>query len=273
LLLNRYLGAMAEVITQHRGTIDEFIGDAVLALFGAPVTAADDALRAVACAVDMQLRMSKVNEENRHDGLPDLQMGIAVNTGEVIVGNIGSETRAKYGVVGSPVNLTARIESCTLGGQVFISEATLAAVGALVEVGARMTMDVKGFSEPIAFYEVRRVGDPYGLVLPERRGALVRLVAPVTLRFSVLEGKHVSDLGREGRLVRLGASEAEISSDYRPQPLTNLRVRLHSDRGEIPADLYVKVLEGTAEAAAIRVGFTSVPPEVEAFLRSLRPGS
>jgi class 3 adenylate cyclase len=271
LLLNRYLGAMAEVITRHRGTIDEFIGDAILALFGAPLAGEDDASRAVACAVDMQLRMAAVNAENRSDGLPELQMGIAVNTGEVVVGNIGSEARAKYGVVGSPVNLTARIESCTLGGQVFVSETTLAAVGSILEVGARMTMDVKGFDEPITFYDVRRVGAPYGLALPERRAALVRLAAPLPLRFSVLEGKHVSDHGHEGSMIRLGAGEAELSSDYRPQALTNLRVRLCDQaQGEMAADLYVKVVDAEAEAGGFRVGFTSVPPEIEAVLEGLR---
>ena len=103
--LNNYLGAMTDIITAHQGTIDEFIGDAILALFGAPIARDDDARRAAACALEMQLAMPAVNERNRGLGLPDLQMGIAVNTGEVVVGNVGSHKRAKYGVVGSPVNL------------------------------------------------------------------------------------------------------------------------------------------------------------------------
>jgi adenylate cyclase len=270
-ILNRYLGAMAEVITHNRGTIDEFIGDAVLALFGAPHQQPDDAARAVACAIEMQLAMAAVNEANRAEGLPALQMGIAVNTGEVVVGNIGSETRAKYGVVGSAVNLTARIESCTLGGQVFVSEMTREAVEASLDVGARMTVDAKGFEAPIAFYEVHRLGAPFDLALPDRHETLKTLVSPPQLHFSVLEGKHVSDHGYAGELTRLGCHDAEVLSDYRPASLTNLRMRFTDPQVTgSAADVYAKVLDAPAESGSFRIGFTSVPPEVAALLDRLR---
>ena len=93
---------MAEVILAHDGTIDEFIGDSVLGFFGAPVARADDARRAVACALAMQKGMERVNRRNLDEGLPAVEMGIAVHTGDVVVGNIGSEKRAKYGAVGEP---------------------------------------------------------------------------------------------------------------------------------------------------------------------------
>ena len=128
-LLNSYLAAMADVIMAHQGTIDEFVGDAILAIFGAPLAREDDARRAVACAVAMQRAMAELNRRNEAEGLPRLEMGIAVHTGEVIVGNVGSERRTKYGVVGSAVNHAGRIESFTVGGQVLISEATLRAAG------------------------------------------------------------------------------------------------------------------------------------------------
>ena len=130
-MLNRYLGTMVEVIQQYQGTIDEFIGDAIFILFGAPVQRDDDAERAVACAMAMQLAMAGVNAQNRAEGLPEVEMGIGIHTGEVVVGNIGSDRRTKYGVVGSHVNLTARIESYTVGGQVLISDA-----GRLARLGA-----------------------------------------------------------------------------------------------------------------------------------------
>jgi adenylate cyclase len=115
-MLNRYLGTMVEVIQEYQGTIDEFIGDAIFTLFGAPVQRDDDAERAVACAMAMQLALAGVNAQNRAAGLPEVEMGIGIHTGEVVVGNIGSDRRTKYGVVGSHVNLTARIESYTVGG-------------------------------------------------------------------------------------------------------------------------------------------------------------
>src|SRR6185295_1710520 len=88
-ILNIHLGVMADIITKHQGTIDEFIGDAIFALFGAPIARADDAARAVACATEMQQAMDGVNQRLAREGLPGIHMGIALNTGEVVVGNIG----------------------------------------------------------------------------------------------------------------------------------------------------------------------------------------
>jgi adenylate cyclase len=85
-LLNRYLSTMVSVIKQYQGTIDEFIGDAIFVLFGAPVWQEDDAERAVACAVAMQLAMSSINEQNQKEDLPELEMGIGIHTGPVVVG-------------------------------------------------------------------------------------------------------------------------------------------------------------------------------------------
>jgi adenylate cyclase len=123
-IINFYLGNMAEVITKYQGTIDEFMGDGILVLFGAPTSGPDDPERAIACALEMQLVMAAVNQQMEEWGFSALEMGIGIHTGEVVVGNIGSEKRAKYGVVGANVNLTYRIESYTTGGQILISQAT-----------------------------------------------------------------------------------------------------------------------------------------------------
>src|SRR5712692_5026563 len=133
-MLNHYLGTMVEVIQTYQGTIDEFIGDAIFILFGAPIQRQDDAERAVACAMAMQLAIEGVNAQNRAEGLPEVEMGIGIHTGEVVVGNIGSDKYAKYDVVGSHVNLTARIESCTVGSQILISEATHREVGTIITI-------------------------------------------------------------------------------------------------------------------------------------------
>ncbi|MCA9450968.1 MAG: adenylate/guanylate cyclase domain-containing protein, partial [Candidatus Omnitrophica bacterium] len=114
-LLNRYLECMTAVILEHEGTIDEFIGDAILVIFGAPLARPDDARRAVACALSMMLAMDEFSAWCLERGLPQLEMGIGLNTGDVIVGNIGSERRLKYGIVGATVNLTSRIETYTVG--------------------------------------------------------------------------------------------------------------------------------------------------------------
>jgi adenylate cyclase len=165
-LLNRYLARMTPVIEKYGGTIDEFIGDAILVLFGAPLACADHAKRAVACALDMQLAMEDFNAESLALGVPAMEMGIAVNTGEVVVGNIGSATRMKYGVVGSAVNMTARIQSFTLGRQVLISARTLDELEGEARVDGHLRVKVKGVEDPVCIYDIGELRGKYELSLP-----------------------------------------------------------------------------------------------------------
>lgn len=153
-LINRYLGAMTDIIMAHQGTIDEFIGDAILAVFGAPQHRDDDADRAVRCALAMQAAMTELNERNRADGLPEINTGIALNTGDVIAGNIGSERRSKYGFVGHPMNVTSRIEDFTAGGETLISDSTLSALSGDYEVGDSQKLKVKGIDQSLLVHSI-----------------------------------------------------------------------------------------------------------------------
>jgi len=153
-LLNRYLGAMTDIIMKYQGTIDEFIGDAILAVFGAPVQHEDDADRAVQCALEMQAAMNAINAQNEREGLPIIASGIAINTGDVIAGNIGSEKRSKYGFVGHPMNVASRIEDVTGGGQIHISDSTLASLNDSYSIGGSQEISVKGIDEIIKIHEV-----------------------------------------------------------------------------------------------------------------------
>jgi class 3 adenylate cyclase len=154
-MLNRYLGAMTDIIMAHQGTIDEFIGDAILAVFGAPLQREDDADRAVSCAMVMQEAMQAINEQNAAEGLPQLATGIAVNTGDVVAGNIGSERRSKYGFVGHPMNVTSRIEDQTAGGEILISDSTRQALCGDFELGDSREINVKGIDETIRIHQLR----------------------------------------------------------------------------------------------------------------------
>jgi len=158
-LVNIFLSQMTEVIISFGGTIDEFIGDAILVLFGAPKAMDDHAKKAVACAIEMQKAMAKVNEINNHSGLPEISTGIGVNTGEVIVGNIGSEKRAKYGVVGHHVNYAARVESYTKGGQVLVSERTYKICSHSFESQGEMIVHPKGFDEEIKIHDINCISN------------------------------------------------------------------------------------------------------------------
>jgi adenylate cyclase len=148
-LINRYLARMTPIILAHGGTINEFIGDAILVLFGAPFERPDDSLRAARCALAMQAAMADLNAENVALGLPVLSMGIGVHTGVVVAGNIGSKEHVKYGVVGPAVNLTARIQGLAAGGEVLLSNAALARVRGHVRVGPAQRTRVKGMNDPV----------------------------------------------------------------------------------------------------------------------------
>jgi adenylate cyclase len=153
-MLNRYLGAMTDIIMAHHGTIDEFIGDAILAVFGAPQHRDDDADRAVNCALAMQAAMVEINAQNAADGFPAINTAIAINTGDVIAGNIGSERRSKYGFVGHPMNVTSRIEDITLAGEILISDSTLQGLKGTFSLGRSQEVNLKGIDEAIVVHQI-----------------------------------------------------------------------------------------------------------------------
>lgn len=271
-ILNHYLGAMSDTVTYYHGTINEFMGDGIFVLFGAPVFREDDSERAIACAIAMQTAMESVNQQNQQMSFPALEMGIGINTGEVVVGNIGSQKRAKYTVIGSHVNLAARIESYTVGGQILISEHTFKDAGAIVQASGQMQVEPKGIREPITVYEVSGIDGKYNIHLPEAIEEFVTLQPPVPLCYTVLEGKHLVGTVFEGKLVRLSGNGAEMESDHSLMPLSNLKMTLLlPDQTQPVQDLYAKVLDKPAEhPEGVRIRFTGVVPEVTAVLDRLR---
>jgi adenylate cyclase len=124
-LLNRYFSMISEIIFRHGGTLDKYIGDGLLALFGAPYVGERDAVQAVRAAVEMQRSMASFNEVLRSENLPPISIGIGINTGPAIVGYIGSETRLDYTAIGDTINTASRLENLALAGQIVISENTM----------------------------------------------------------------------------------------------------------------------------------------------------
>lgn len=156
-LLNNYLGTMSDIIMDHSGTVDEFIGDAILAIFGAPISHDNDSELAIRCALLMQAAMDDINARNRAQHLPEIEMGISINTGLVVAGNIGSEKRAKYGVVGHTVNQTARIEEHCEAGSILISEATLSDCKTVLSIGNSQTIQAKGLLQEIKIFKLNGI--------------------------------------------------------------------------------------------------------------------
>lgn len=273
-IINLYLGYMADVITQYQGTIDEFMGDGILVLFGAPTVREDDAIRAIACAVAMQLAMGPVNETMQQLGLPHLEMGIGINTGEVVVGNIGSEKRSKYGIVGGQVNLTYRIESYSVGGQILISESTFKQVESVVRVNGQKAVQPKGVQQPITIYEIGGIGGQYNLYLPKEEEVFLTLPSAIRLQYTPLDGKHIDSSMMQGRLSKLSLKAAEICIDQNGDsvvlaPLTNLKLNIFMSNDEtFSEDIYAKVIEPTTDNS-FYIHFTNKPPEIEKQLSTL----
>ena len=150
--LNRYLDCMARVVEKHGGVIDKFIGDAIMAIFGAPVSLPDHARRAVECGREMHAELNLLNEKLRQEGRPEIAMGVGIHTGEVVAGNMGAENRLNYTVIGDTVNVAARLESETksVGRSPLFSQATLEAAGlSAVDVESIGPLYVKGREQPI----------------------------------------------------------------------------------------------------------------------------
>lgn len=271
-MLNSYFEVMVDLVLKYNGTINEIIGDALLIIFGAPQEMEDRTRRAIACAIEMQNAMAEVNEQNRSQGLPELEMGIGLNETEVVVGNIGSTKRIKYAVVGSGVNMTSRIESYTVGGQILISESVRQEAGDVLRIDAQRDIRPKGAETPLRIYEVGGIAGQYNVALEEKDLALASLVLQIPMRYTVLTGKDIGKKNLEGSVVRLSKRCADIILDEPADMLSNLKMNLTGvDEQLCSKDFYGKVIDRSQEKEQTHlVRFTSIPPEVDAYFESHR---
>ncbi len=272
-LLNHYLEAMTRIIARYGGTIDEFIGDAILVVFGAPLPLAQTEARAVACAIEMLNAMPAINVWNAEQKLPPVEMGIGVHSGEVVLGNIGSELRAKYGIVGSTINLTSRVESFTVGGQVLISEATRARCGELLQLGAAQVVSPKGVKGTLTIHEALGVIAPFNVSLQSAAEELVKPNAPIELRFGLVKNKQVAELSHVAHVEALSALGLELKVDEELPTLSDLQMRVVDGGGLRGGDLYGKVLRSNVRPNVVYLRLTSVPPELKPFLEAARSGA
>lgn len=226
-MLNNYFTHMNEVIQRYEGVIDKYIGDAILVLFGAPARRNDDPRRAVACAVEMQVSMDRVNELNRKQDLPELFIGIGINTGTVSAGQIGSNLYNEYTVIGDGVNLASRIESHSLRGQVLISEFTYNKVRPFVDVGQLNTVRVKGKNEPAKFYEVTGLRGENGLQVPRREvRTSVRVEVESAFTFQIVSGKDVLPDIYHGQLRDISYNGFFAVMTKKLEPFTDISIAL-----------------------------------------------
>ena len=270
-ILNNYFEPMVEIIARYRGTVDELQGDGILVFFGAPLSASDDTERAVACAIEMQNAMPGINEVQRQRNLPELSMGIGINTGEVVVGNIGSEKRTKYGAVGSPINTTYRIESHTIGGQILISPTTYQKIQSRLLIQDTTEVRFKGIDQPMTLYDVNGIKGKYEVSLHGKAPEEFRsLDAPLAITCFVLEGKAVSERAIPGHITGLSPFGAEASVDKQVGVLSNLKILLVSTETSSLSEIYAKVTSidppaTTSPHVRVCLRFTSLPEDTKRF--------
>ena len=143
-VLNGYLERATDIMFRWNGTINEILGDGLLVFFGAPISDGDATANAVAAALELQLAMDELNASHREQGLPELAIGVGVHTGEAVVGTIGSRRRQKYTAIGKNVNLVARIESHSVGGQVLVSDSAYDEIRHIASTLGSFQVRVKG---------------------------------------------------------------------------------------------------------------------------------
>ena len=224
----------------------------------------------------MQRALAEINAAQSARGLPRFEMGIGINTGEAVVGNIGSEQRAKYGVVGSAVNVAARVEGASVGGQVLVSDATWACIRDVAEAPSPpIRVAVKGLSEPLVLHRLEALTGRWPGSLPPAEdgdgpgdGVAVDLAGACWL----IEGKTVSEEALPVRVVRVGRHRVDLRLAEVLAPLANVRLRVHYPDGAGESrDLYAKVISVEAEDGAhlARVHLTSVDETDRRAIESL----
>lgn len=268
-LLNDFLSRMIEVVYRHGGKIDKFMGDAIMVLFGAHARREDDALRAVTCGVEMQTVVVTLNRESRQKGLPNLFLGIGINTGTVLAGMLGSKQYSEFTVIGSEVNLAARIEAFSLRGQVLVSASTWQRCEG-IETGEPMDVYVKGRTQSVPIREV--LGIPrLGLKVPRqevRRSHRVKVKIPFT--YQIVRNKIVMPERLHGTILNIGYHGvlADFSQDLDRYSEIRLEVNL-SLIGLVAADIYARTVTArlVPERCVMGVEFTSVSTETDAQIK------
>ncbi|HSV55405.1 MAG TPA: adenylate/guanylate cyclase domain-containing protein [Burkholderiaceae bacterium] len=263
-MLNKCLGRMSEVVFRYQGTIDKFMGDSIMVLFGAPYEHDDDAARAMACAIEMQMAMRELNNEYQRSRMPELYMGIGINTGSVMAGRFGSDAYSEYTVIGNEVNLASRIEAFSLRGQVLVSESTYQRCSSSVLVTDPMEVYVKGKSQPVRLRELIAIPSRK-LKVPRqefRRSHRVEVKIPCTLQ--LIQNKivvphaikaYIRDIGYHGVLLEVDhllEHHVEVKLEF-DLPLVDFKV----------SDIYAKVVKLKRDSDHLMAGleFTSIDSE------------
>ena len=270
-MLNRYFDCMCQIITRYRGTIDKFMGDSILVLFGAPNSEPDDVERALACAVEMQLAMTEFNAINESLGLPPLYMGIGINTGHVVAGPLGPDAHTEYTAIGDEVNLTSRIEAQSLRGQILIGSNTYEVARDFIDIGPVNDVQVKGKRQSVRFFELLATHRPHTLQVPRREErSSPRVPVRLPMRFQCVEGKGVGTQQWHGEVLDIGYSGLlavlPIVLAVRSEIMIHLSLGLFEAR---PTAIYARILQRhpSDDGMLCSVEFSFIEPQAAAAIK------
>lgn len=274
--LNRYFKRMSEIIIRHSGTIDKFMGDSIMALFGAPTVRDDDIEAALACAIEMQIAMGDINEQNKSHGMAPLYMGIGINTGVVVAGQLGSSLHSEYTVIGDHVNLASRVEAHSLRGQILLSENTYLAARDFIQIGDINEVRVKGKKGAVRLYELLSTQRPRPLVAPTREVRnSPRVDVDMPLTFQLLSGKSVLAQEYVGRVIDVSYGGIYIVSPVALEVFSDIKIALYlSFMGSQFTEIYAKVLRVAPVETGFecRIEFTSIDPQATLAIKEFVDG-
>lgn len=261
-ILNHFLGGMTEIIRRRRGTVIEFVGDAILAIFGAPIAIDDSEEAALIAAIEMQNHMDEICAYCSQSGYPGIEMGIGINTGEVFIGNIGSERLMQYNVIGHAVNLCSRIESYSVGGQILMSQDAIRAIKKPVRCNQELEISMKGICNPIKIYEVLAIEADCVYEQKQRARQELQPVEDLYLMVRTLQEKRVLD-GAVLRKVKAYAKDYILFvrdySEKEPQLYQNIEIaHWQGEERDIQGETdyaYAKVVELTEEGVLARMTY------------------
>ena len=252
-LLNCFFGAMVDIISKYRGTVIEFLGDAILAVFGAPMKNEQFADSAVLSAIAMQNAMTKVNQFCIEKSNIELEMGIGIHCGETFIGNIGSEKMMRYNIIGRVVNECSRIESCSTGGQIFISEETLHNLSCDVAIANETFIEAKGIKKPLKIYEITGIAGNYNCYLETKETEpLYPLFEHIIFELFLIKNKMISkkpievvvkEINSQKGIVELIDTFSNISNENTLSIFSDVEVRTQSkELGSQFSGVYAKVI-------------------------------
>lgn len=271
-MLNQYFTRMCEIVFRYQGFVDKFMGDAIMVVFGLPEYRHDDLERAIACAVEMQRVMLEINEWMSTQGYPNLYMGVGINTGEVVVGRLGSDLHHEYTIIGDEVNLAFRIEAHSLRGQILLSEHSRHLAEAYIDCGSPNLVELKGKEKPMNLYELHATRRPHYLAVPRveaRRSPRIPVDFPIS--FQTLRDKTVMRTQHQGRAVDLSYYGLHAYLPMKLRSLLDIRITLSTSlMSRQKSYIYAKVLDAKQEEDGwlCRLEFTRIDDEGQAAIKS-----